>query len=82
MKKIAPEVPPVGTSLPMVNYLMRQFGSVDDALSKAQFFRPRKRIPTKAAIGEVFYFSEAVSGTGITGEGLWLMKSTGWKLIG
>lgn len=61
----------------VVAYLDRMFRDVQFALNRVNFYRPRATLPAKPQVGELYYFSQAIGGT-ITGEGLWVYKSTGW----
>jgi len=75
------EQPPVGIDIPAKDYFVRQFTAINLALGAANYFIPRNNLPKKYRVGEVFYFANAIPTTPITGEGLWIYKSTGWNQI-
>lgn len=63
------------------SYLERMFINIDNEFRLVHKFPPRKTMPLKASIGAVYYFEAAIASTPITGEGLWIYKSTGWVQI-
>lgn len=75
------EQPPGHTDYELAAYLVRQFRKHADEIERSGFYPPRSIFPRRATVGEVYYFSQAIPTTPITGEGLWLYKSTGWVLI-
>jgi hypothetical protein len=62
-------------------YLDRQLHSINNVLLRTNYYTPIYNIPNKPRIGMVFYFGEALVDTDITGEGLWVFTSQGWKPI-
>lgn len=81
MPSISIEQPPVNTDVAFKDYLIRQLTQINLALSQSNYFVPRNSLPKKYRVGEMFYFADAIPTTPITGEGLWIYKSTGWNLI-
>lgn len=63
------------------SYLHRMFNRINTLFLQVHIFSPRKILPEKPRIGGVYYFSAAIL-PDITGEGLWLYKSTGWIQLG
>lgn len=81
MSGISVEQPPIGIETNFKDYLVRQLTQINLALSQSNYFVPRNSLPNKFRVGELFYFAGAVPTTPITGEGLWIYKSTGWSQI-
>lgn len=81
MPSIGSETPPVDVDATFKDYLVRMRAAINIALSSPDYFAPRSTMPAKVKIGNIFYFSAAIPTTDITGEGLWIYKSTGWTLI-
>jgi len=81
MPSIPVEQPRVKFPNDLTGYLNRQTDSINRAFSEVNYFVPKTILPARVRIGEVHYFSAAIPTTAITGEGLWIYKSTGWTLI-
>jgi hypothetical protein len=62
------------------DFIVRLQEKINSSLLVSQYFEPRSILPRKARIGQVMYFSKEILPE-ITGEGLWVYKSTGWTLI-
>ncbi len=82
MPNIGTETPPIDSNPTLKDYLVRMRSSINIALASADYFAPRSTLPKKVKIGNTYYFTQAIPLTDITGEGLWIYKSTGWTLIG
>lgn len=76
------EQPPLEIDAEVSEYLNRMFVRVDNLFRVVNIYSPRKIYPTKPRIGGLYYFEDSIPSTSITGEGLWLYKSTGWVQIG
>ena len=81
MANIPIEQPPIEADPSMKEYLVRQLISINNGLGQNNYFSPRGTLPNKFKVGEVYYFKDAIALSDITGEGLWLYKTTGWVLI-
>jgi hypothetical protein len=81
MAQISSELPPIETEVELMNFLVRRFNAVNNVLLDKDYFEPRYTLPNKVRVGDTFYFGAAIPTTDITGEGLWIYKSTGWILI-
>lgn len=81
MATISIEVPSDGFDNKQREYLMRHFAKLNIALAGVNYFPPRYTLPAKSKPGEVVYFAAAIL-PDITGEGLWLYKTTGWAQLG
>jgi len=79
---ITEEQPPFDTEANLKEYLARQFRAAKQQDDNAEQTTTYTALPDKLNIGKVYYFLNAVAATPITGEGLWLYKSTGWILLG
>ena len=77
---IPTEQPPASTDLSLRAYLTRMFHAISNELLKSRY-EPRKDMPDKVRVGDIYYFSNAIPTTSITAEGLWIYKSTGWTQI-
>lgn len=82
MPIIQVEAPQVDDKDMLRGYLNRLVLNLNIALSKFNYHPPRSILPERLKPGEVYYFSAAIATTDITGEGLWLYKSTGWVQLG
>lgn len=76
------EQPPSETQQDTSAYLNRMFTRIDSLFRVVNIFSPRKIYPVKPRVGGVYYFEDTIPSTPITGEGLWLYKSTGWIQLG
>lgn len=75
------ERPPIeGIDPNIVRYLDHLVDVIQDLTDQQPRFKPLNNIPTKLAVGRVYYFSRAIDAT-VNAEGLWLYKSTGWIQI-
>ena len=81
MSSISIQQPPESFEGIEKDYLVRQLVQINLALGQANYFTPRNNLPLRVRVGEVFYFNAAIPTTPITGEGLWIYKSTGWTQI-
>jgi len=81
MAVITIEVPPQEFNDAEREYLVRQLVKINTALMQSNYFPPRYTLPAKSKPGEVVYFAAAIL-PDITGEGLWLYKTTGWAQLG
>lgn len=81
MPSIGSETPPVNVDATFKDYLVRMRSAINIALSSPDYFAPRSTLPRKFKVGNVYYFTSAIPTTAITGEGLWIYKSTGWTQI-
>ena len=77
---IPTEQPPDSTDLSLRSYLTRMFQAIANELLKSRY-EPRKDMPAKFGVGDIYYFAGSIPSTAITGEGLWIYKSTGWVQI-
>lgn len=82
MSAIDIEVPTKGFDDNQREYIVRQLVKIDSALRTTNRFAPRYSMPAKYQIGDVYYFMAAIPSTDVTGEGLWVFKSTGWAQLG
>lgn len=73
--------PSVDNTIELTRYLNRLVADINLALQEVHYFSPRNTFPNKYRVGELFYFADAIPTTPITGEGLWIYKSTGWIQI-
>lgn len=78
---ITDEQPPFDTEYKLSEYLSRQFsaGKLEDENKDQKAIYTA--IPAKLSVGKLYYFSNAIASTPITGEGLYLYKSTGFILV-
>lgn len=81
MASITVEIPSKGFDNEQKDYLVRQFVKINSAFATTNSFQPRYTLPNKYQVGDVYYFAAAIPAASITGEGLWLYKTTGWTLL-
>lgn len=81
MPNIGTETPPIDSDPTLKDYLVRMRSALNIALNSPDYFAPRSTLPRKVRVGNIYYFSTVIPLTDITGEGLWIYKSTGWTLI-
>ncbi len=81
MPSISSEQPPEGTEIRLTEYLSRMFVQMNIALDQTKDFDVLYVVPDKLRIGKLYYFGAAVL-PDISGEGIWIYKSTGWVLLG
>lgn len=81
MPSIPAEQPRVDVPSDLIGYLNRQTVAINLALMDVQYFVPKTILPERVRVGEAHYFAAAIPTTAITGEGLWIYKSTGWIQI-
>jgi len=82
MPTLAIEVPSIGFSDEQKEYLVRQLVRINIAFGQVNRFEPRSTLPAKYSAGDVYYFAAAIPATSITGEGLWLRKTSAWVQLG
>jgi len=83
MSFLSPEQPPESFDEEQREWLARLFRQIDIELNKHEIVRRRTDFDEAPQIGKIYYFDNAPpSEPLITGEGLWLFKSTGWVQIG
>lgn len=73
---------PTSGTITESEYFRRVFTQIKIALQTVHIFPIRKILPEKPKVGGVYYFAAAIPSTAITGEGLWLLKSSGWVQLG
>ena len=81
MKPISLEQAPEQEAPVLTRWLMRLVFQINDSIRTHNKYEPIATLPEKYEAGEVYYFSQAVT-PDITGEGLWLRKSTSWVQLG
>lgn len=64
----------------LAQFLTRQITDLESKINGATV-QKLTALPTRPVIGKQYYFKNAIAPT-ITGEGLWLYKSTGWVQLG
>ena len=75
---IPDEQPPIELSAEVREYLSRMFRAAADEDRNSTKHPILYAVPGHPVVGKSYYFGAAISTTPITGEGLWVYKSTGW----
>ena len=75
------EQPPESSDYELREYLARVNIQVNSDLSNSNQIPRLTAIPSKLSIGKLYYFLNAVAATPVSGEGLYIYKSTGFVLI-
>ena len=75
------ERPPITTQKDLSAYLVRILGQLEVAIDNSQQMPLLTALPAKPIVGKQYYFKNAISPY-ISGEGVWVYKSTGWVLLG
>ncbi len=80
MTQLSIQVPPASVERDLSEYLLRMFNALAIESDAEARFVPRYTMPSTYIVGAVYYFGSSVA-PDITEEGLWVFKTTGWKLI-
>ena len=75
------EAPPSDTPPVLRAYLLRVLQRLETAIDGGMQMTLLTSLPAKPSIGKQYYFKNAIL-PNISGEGVWVYKSTGWVLLG
>jgi len=75
------EQPPISTDEVLSTYLVRMFNLIDSVLGNIGKLPVRKILAPKPIVGKLYYYAHKIDNSNITSEGLYIYKSTGYRLV-
>lgn len=81
MASISIEQPPEATDPDLKEYINRLVTLINVSLGQDAQLVKYTTMPTKMSVGKLYYFTQAIASTPVTGEGVYINTTTGLEKL-